>query len=73
MKIASNTHASINCLWEAIQCCAAAVVRDTIKTLTESINNNLIKEIRAMGDYTFITNHALEPACFNAKEKFDSN
>ena len=35
-------YSSKNCLWEAIQRCGAAVDKDTIKTLTESMNNRLI-------------------------------
>ena len=42
---------SKNCLWEAIQSCAAAVDKDGIKTLTDSMNNRLIKVIGAKGGY----------------------
>ena len=40
-----------NCLWEAIQNCAAAVDKDTIKTLADAMNNRLIKVIGAKGGY----------------------
>ena len=49
-------YSSRNCLWEAIQSCAAAVDKGTIKTLTDSMNNRLIKVMCAKG-VTFITNH----------------
>ena len=44
---------SKNCLWEAIQNCAAAMDKDIIKNLTDSMNNRLIKVIGAKGDYTY--------------------
>ena len=44
-------YSSKNCLWEAIQSCAAAVDKDTIKTLTDSTNNRLGKVIGAKGGY----------------------
>ena len=44
-------YSSKNCLWEAIQSCAAAVDKDTINTLTGSMNNRLIKVMGAKGGY----------------------
>ena len=44
-------YSSKNCLWEAIQSCAAAVDKDAIKTLTDSMNNRLIKVMGAKGGY----------------------
>ena len=44
---------SKNCLWEAIQNCAAAIDKDTIKNLTDSMNNRLIKVIGAKGGYIY--------------------
>ena len=44
-------YSSKNCVWEEIQSCAAAVDKDTIKTLTDSMNNRLIKVLSAKGDY----------------------
>ena len=49
-------YSSKNCLWEAIQRCAAAVDKGTIKTLIDSMNNRLIKVMGAKG-FTFIANH----------------
>ena len=48
-----NQYSSKNCLWEAIQSCAAAVDKDTIKTLTDSMNNRLIKVMGAKGGYIY--------------------
>ncbi|CAB4026726.1 Hypothetical predicted protein, partial [Paramuricea clavata] len=42
---------SKNCLWEAIQSSAAAIHKDAIKNLTDSMSNRLIKVISAKGDY----------------------
>ena len=61
-------YSSKNCLWEAIQSCAAAVDKDTIKTLTDSMSYRLIEvmgEIRSL--LTIIT------SMFNARERFDFN
>ena len=44
-------YSSKNCLLEAIQSCAAAVDKDTIKALPDSMNNRLIKGISAKGGY----------------------
>ena len=44
-------YSSKNCVWEEIQSCAAAVDKDTIKTLTDSMNNRLIKVMGAKGGY----------------------
>ena len=44
---------SKNCLWEAIQNCAAAMDKDTIKNLTDSMNNRLIKVIGSKGGYIY--------------------
>ena len=42
-------YSSKNCLWEEIQSCAAALDKDTIiKTLTDSMNNRLIKVMGVM-------------------------
>ena len=38
---------SKNCPWESIQSCAAAVDKDAIKTVTDSMNSRLIKLIVA--------------------------
>ena len=42
---------SKNCVSEETQSCAAAVDKDTIKTLTDSMNNRLIKVMGAKGGY----------------------
>ena len=44
-------YSSTNGLWEAIKSCAAAVDEDTIKTLTDSMNNRLVNVIGAKGGY----------------------
>ena len=44
---------SKNCLWEAIQNCAAAMDKDTIKNLTDSMNSRLIKVIGAKVGYIY--------------------
>ena len=44
-------YSSKNFLWDAIQSCAAAIEKDTIKTLTDSMNNRLFKVIGAKGGY----------------------
>ena len=44
-------YSSKNCVWEEIQSCAAAVDKDTNKTLTDSMNNRLNKVMGAKGGY----------------------
>ena len=58
-------YSSKNCLWEAIQSCAVDVDKDTIKTLTDSMNNRLIKVMGAKEGYVHYK--PLEPVCLTQK------
>ena len=64
-------YSSKNCLWEAIQSCAAAVDKDTIKTLTDSMNNRLVKVIGAKGGLRSLL--TIKTSMFNARKGCDFN